>query len=282
MFVCVYNEEKDTCLIYANDDYDVFLITDDGPPSPESPKKQKGALPAYLEPTPQVYHHDDSDATWKIRPQLFHLLAPPLVSFSSRRATAPALTHQPTSIYSPLPRRSYSQSMDPIRPTLSSASGTGHFNHVAMTDIGRYPSTPSSSASSSPTTMHQQHGSHQIQYNNSNPNKKRKHNNSSTASSVTSSISPSAPSSPFQGQDTCTSPTLAAACTSAANMHKRSSSSSSPSSTTTHSQFDPTGTTHSRMNSNDDKKQVDQSMFLTKNAHIKRPRNAWIHVSVCA
>jgi hypothetical protein len=24
---------------------------------------------------------------------------------------------------------------------------------------------------------------------------------------------------------------------------------------------------------------VDQSMFLTKNAHIKRPRNAWIHVS---
>lgn len=23
---------------------------------------------------------------------------------------------------------------------------------------------------------------------------------------------------------------------------------------------------------------VDQSMFLTKNAHIKRPRNAWIHV----
>jgi hypothetical protein len=26
---------------------------------------------------------------------------------------------------------------------------------------------------------------------------------------------------------------------------------------------------------------VDQSMFLTKNAHIKRPRNAWIHVSCC-
>lgn len=25
--------------------------------------------------------------------------------------------------------------------------------------------------------------------------------------------------------------------------------------------------------------EVDQSMFLTKNAHIKRPRNAWIHVS---
>jgi hypothetical protein len=24
--------------------------------------------------------------------------------------------------------------------------------------------------------------------------------------------------------------------------------------------------------------EVDQSMFLTKNAHIKRPRNAWIHV----
>lgn len=27
------------------------------------------------------------------------------------------------------------------------------------------------------------------------------------------------------------------------------------------------------------KPNVDQSMFLTKNAHIKRPRNAWIHVS---
>lgn len=28
-----------------------------------------------------------------------------------------------------------------------------------------------------------------------------------------------------------------------------------------------------------DASNVDQSMFLTKNAHIKRPRNAWIHVS---
>lgn len=27
------------------------------------------------------------------------------------------------------------------------------------------------------------------------------------------------------------------------------------------------------------KSNVDQSMFLTKNAHIKRPRNAWIHVN---
>jgi hypothetical protein len=25
---------------------------------------------------------------------------------------------------------------------------------------------------------------------------------------------------------------------------------------------------------------VEQRMFLTKNAHIKRPRNAWIHVSL--
>lgn len=27
---------------------------------------------------------------------------------------------------------------------------------------------------------------------------------------------------------------------------------------------------------------ADQRMFLTKNAHIKRPRNAWIHVSLAA
>lgn len=27
---------------------------------------------------------------------------------------------------------------------------------------------------------------------------------------------------------------------------------------------------------------ADQRMFLTKNAHIKRPRNAWIHVSLTA
>ena len=30
--------------------------------------------------------------------------------------------------------------------------------------------------------------------------------------------------------------------------------------------------------SNQNNSLVDQSMFLTKNAHIKRPRNAWIHV----
>jgi hypothetical protein len=37
---------------------------------------------------------------------------------------------------------------------------------------------------------------------------------------------------------------------------------------------------HIRSKSDEDKKQMDQSMFLTKNAHIKRPRNAWIHVSL--
>ncbi|KAI8332081.1 hypothetical protein BC941DRAFT_437470 [Chlamydoabsidia padenii] len=240
------------------------LGKNDTPPSPASPKKQKDALPAYLEPTPQMYSHDESNAINKIRPQLFHLLAPPLVCFPTRRATAPTLTHQQQSIYSSLPKRSYSQSMDhPIRPITTTLSSG--ITQLVSNDMIRYPSTPSSSGSSSPTTIHQQH----------NGNKKNKYSNSTTSSLSSSSI----PTSPFhQGQDLCTSPTLAAACTSAANMHKPFSSPSSPSSTSTiNTSFDLTGHTHSRMKLDDDKKQVDQSMFLTKNAHIKRPRNAWIH-----
>ncbi|CAO3576512.1 unnamed protein product [Absidia cylindrospora] len=186
--------------------YERHLTLDDGPPSPASPKKQKHALPAYLEPTPQVY---ELNATSKIRPQLFHLLSPPLVSFPTRRATAPALTHP--SIYSPLPRRSHSQSVDYIRSTTTSTIGTG-----SMTDIGRYPSTPSSSASSSPTTLHRQsHRPNQQQQH----TKKRKTHNQATPISTTHSVSSSAPLFPFQGQDPCTSPTLAAACASAANLH---------------------------------------------------------------
>lgn len=36
---------------------------------------------------------------------------------------------------------------------------------------------------------------------------------------------------------------------------------------------------HQKQPNNNNNNNVDQSMFLTKNAHIKRPRNAWIHVS---
>ncbi|KAI8335685.1 hypothetical protein BC941DRAFT_429046 [Chlamydoabsidia padenii] len=215
--------------IPALSSYGRHLPLDDGPPSPASP--QKSVLPAYLEPQPQV--NEMMNSTFKIRPQLFHQLAPPLVSFTTRRATAPTLTHQLSTIYSPLPpRRSHSQSMD-----RSSSS---------------YLSTPNSS----PT--------HQS-------NKKRKSCHSTTTTTTTTT--------PFQGQETCTSPTLTAACASAANLHTSSSlgsvstsasPSSSPSST-------PLDTTWHRIKSDEDKKQLDQSMFLTKNAHIKRPRNAWIH-----
>ncbi|KAI8082884.1 uncharacterized protein BX664DRAFT_388014 [Halteromyces radiatus] len=213
--------------------YGRHLTLDDGPPSPASPKKQKDALPAYLEPTPQAC---EVNATLNIRPQLFHLLAPPLVIFPTRRATAPALTNHP-SIYTPLPRRSQSQSMDSI--------------HTSE-NISMDPYTPSS-ISSSPISVHQQENNHHR-----NSTKKRKIHHTS----------------PFQGQDSCTSPTLAAACASAANLHTSTTSSptSTPSSPSISQYVDL-----SRVKSDDDKKLADQSMFLTKNAHIKRPRNAWIH-----
>ncbi|ORZ11933.1 hypothetical protein BCR42DRAFT_420909 [Absidia repens] len=269
--------------------YGRHLTLDDGPPSPASPKKQKDALPAYLEPTPQVY---ELNATSKIRPQLFHLLSPPLVSFPARRATAPALTHshQHPSIYSPLPRRSHSQSVDYIRSTVTSTTSATLSTGSSITDIGRYPSTPSSSASSSPTTLHQQYhrpnnSTNQQQQQHFSNTKKRKIHNQATPISTTHSVSSSAPLFPFQGQDSCTSPTLAAACASAANLHTSPSSvaastlssPSSPSPATTQQAASGGDLEHSRRKPDDDKKQVDQSMFLTKNAHIKRPRNAWIH-----
>ncbi|ORZ11871.1 hypothetical protein BCR42DRAFT_453823 [Absidia repens] len=236
------------------------------PPSPTSPKKQKGALPAYLEPSPRGY---EFNATSKIRPQLFHLVAPPLISFSTRRATAPTLTHshqqQSSAISSSLPRRSHSQSMDSIRPHIVAPTSGGYPGMMMTT---QYLSTsPNSSATFSPTTVHQQHistnKSHQKRQNIS---KKRKLYNDMPPSVSSSELitTTSSSSSPFQGQDPCNSPTLAAACASAAKLHTSMSSSSSSTSSPTHS--------------DDDKKQgVDQSMFLTKNAHIKRPRNAWIH-----
>ncbi|CAO3619787.1 unnamed protein product [Cunninghamella echinulata] len=238
------------------------LHLDDGPPSPASPKKD--ALPAYLEPTPQIYEVSAS----KIRPQLFHLLAPPLVSFSTRRATAPSI-HLPTTIYSPLPRRSHSQSIDrsisssPLYP--SSPITTIHHkftnnnnnnNHNNNTTKELYHSHNNNNNNNTTHHTHIQPHPHHTSHNNN--NKKRKYNHDSPTLSNYSS--------PFQGQDPCTSPTLAAACASAANLHISSSPSTDM------------GSTSPLMKSDDnEKKQVDQSMFLTKNAHIKRPRNAWIH-----
>lgn len=275
LFICIYNDQKKRYVFYNCTVTNPFLllIVDDGPLSPASPQKQKGTLPAYLEPTPQV--NQLMSSTFKIRPQLFHLLAPPLVTFPARRATAPTLTHHHSSLYSSLPpRRSHSQSMDPIRST------------TIIDNAPPYLSSPST------TTLHQPHHHHHYRSNTNNQSlhhtvKKRKSCHS------TPSTNPSAPLYPFQGQDLCTSPTLAAACASAANMHPSTSSasslgsvstsaspSSSPSSITTPSDITHQDHPHHiRSKSDEDKKQMDQSMFLTKNAHIKRPRNAWIHVS---
>ncbi|KAI9299726.1 hypothetical protein BJ944DRAFT_273972 [Cunninghamella echinulata] len=227
------------------------LHLDDGPPSPASPKKD--ALPAYLEPTPQIYEVSAS----KIRPQLFHLLAPPLVSFSTRRATAPSI-HLPTTIYSPLPRRSHSQSIDrsisssPLYP--SSPITTIHHKFTNNNNNNNNNNTKELYHSHNNNTTHHTHIQPHPHTNHN--NKKRKYNHDSPTLSNYSS--------PFQGQDPCTSPTLAAACASAANLHISSST--------------DMGSTSPLMKSDDnEKKQVDQSMFLTKNAHIKRPRNAWIH-----
>lgn len=258
--------------------YGRHLALDDGPPSPASPKKQKDALPAYLEPTPQIY---ELNATSKIRPQLFHVLSPPLVSFPTRRATAPALTHP--SIYSPLPRRSHSQSLDYIRSSASTAT-TATTTTSSTTDIGRYPSTPTSSASSSPTTVHQPYNRssnntiRQQPISNSTTKKRKFYNNQASSISTHSVSTSAAPLFTFEGQDPCTSPILAAACASAANLH---TSPSSVAASTLSSPSSPSSVTNPSSNDylkhEDDKKQVDQSMFLTKNAHIKRPRNAWIH-----
>ncbi|ORX62378.1 hypothetical protein DM01DRAFT_1404033 [Hesseltinella vesiculosa] len=205
------------------------------PPSPSSPNKSS-CLPAYLEPQP--LSEPSSSAMLKhIRPQFYHALAPPLIPFTARRATAPTLGD-----HSPLPsiegpRRSASQSLDPVllpqkRPSTSSPM------------FDRYPNTPSTSASTSPVQS---------------PLRQTLPSTHPSTSVVSSSLSP------FEGQDPSTSPTLAAACASAANLH-----------TSTHPPANhPYYYHHHR--SDDEKKIVDQSMFLTKNAHIKRPRNAWIH-----
>ncbi|CEP17036.1 hypothetical protein [Parasitella parasitica] len=192
-------------------------ISDNRPPSPDSPKLRKFTLsnlsyydqqhcPPFLEPTPQLKIHDTG---------FF-----PLDLFKVFKTKIPTLRRS-TSIQS-LPSSRYSTASPPVSSTTTtSTASTKTVNDSAMSPI-----MAAASASAAAAANDRHPGSH-------------------VAKSLLESIGTSANYIDQQA---------AFSSTSTKSLNKKQAAIAAAAAAN-----------------------VDQSMFLTKNAHIKRPRNAWIH-----
>ncbi|KAI7866216.1 uncharacterized protein EV154DRAFT_532753 [Mucor mucedo] len=227
----------------------ILDLCDNRPPSPDSPKIKRlsdGVFgktyypPSYLEPKPQFVVEPTSNLLF------------PLHLFTILKETF----YSPTHVQIPIPRRRSS--------SLSS-------NRVATTTV-------------SPHHQQQQQQQQHHQY------QQQQQQRMAATSRIIISPSPSTSSSSTSGSTMGDpmSPTMTAASASAAAAadHRNPGShlaksllKSIPSDTPSksHKRLADVMYHHTVVHHKNNKSNVDQSMFLTKNAHIKRPRNAWIH-----
>ncbi|KAI8638056.1 hypothetical protein BD408DRAFT_485827 [Parasitella parasitica] len=199
----------------------ILNISDNRPPSPDSPKLRKFTLsnlsyynqqhcPPFLEPTPQLKIHDTG---------FF-----PLDLFKVFKTKLPMLRRS-ASIQS-LPSSRYSTASPPV----SSATTTSIASTKTVNDSAMSPIMAAASASAAAAANHRQPGSHVAK------TLLESIGNTTTANYADQQVAFSSSSTKSMNKKQAA---IAAAAAAAAN--------------------------------------ADQSMFLTKNAHIKRPRNAWIH-----